>query len=49
MSGSDDGPPGVAIAAALLAGLVAVIVVAVRLAAWVLALLFSVCCVLVQC
>lgn len=49
MSGSDDGLPGAAMAVALLAGLVAVVLVAVRLAAWILALLFSVCCVLVQC
>ena len=48
MSGSDDGLPGVAMAVALGVGLVSTFVVAVRALTWVLAWLFSVCCVLVQ-
>lgn len=47
MSGSDDGLPGVAVVAALLVGLGAVICIIARVTAWILALLFSVCCVLV--
>lgn len=48
MGGSDDGLPGVATVVALGAGLVGTFVVAVRALTWVLAWLFSVCCVLVQ-
>lgn len=49
MSGSDDGLPGAAMAVAFLVGLVVVICVIARVTAWALALLFCVCCVLVQC
>jgi hypothetical protein len=48
MRGSDDGLPGVAMAVALGVGLVGTFALAVRVLVWLLAWVFSVCCVLVQ-